>query len=108
MADPTAWETHREETAFVFYDHSPVWLKITGDQKLLFSEQDTTSWGSRKKRQRRSEGADASETNVGVAQTRGQAEKAADKYRLTLIHFQAIENYFSQSLDPVGRVLPGI
>ncbi len=123
-------------TVWIFWDHVPVWLRATGEGRVLFSEQESTSYAERKRLSRKTkdavaqyfaglEGAGAEPTGeselqlqellqeakglaeasgtVRPVQTRGVYSQGGDKYRLTLILFQSIEQWFNPGATPVGR-----
>jgi hypothetical protein len=133
--DAVLWHQQLESTIIAMWDHVPVWLKCTGQSKVLFSESETKSWAQRKRLSKKTASANAhyfqsseesgandrdaavqelhevlTEAKAAVenafsnrpAQTRGVYSAGGDKYRVTLILFQAVEHWFSQSATPRG------
>jgi hypothetical protein len=133
--DAVLWHKQLESTIIAMWDHVPVWLKCTGQSKVLFSESETKSWAQRKRLSKKtaaanahyfrsSEESEANDRDAAVqelhevlteakaavenafsnrpAQTRGVYSAGGDKYRVTLILFQAVEHWFSQSATPRG------
>ena len=48
MDDAEEWIKGRDETSFVVTDATALWLKLRGDEKVLWSEDDRTSQRERK------------------------------------------------------------
>ena len=145
VANPTQWRKGLERMPLVFWDHVPVWLKVTGSAKVVWSHGDAANAAVRKTASRKvkklctqyaanirdkaddgeeQELPDKEEVNpqelsdelraviqdatskMGKhsppVQTRGTYESGGDKFRVTLILFQTIENWFSEVEVPKG------
>jgi len=119
IADVPKFCERRQETALIFTDQVPVWIKI-GNKKVVFSAGDRCkkSSGSKKmtggqKLPQMTQALQAVEqlsdqiAADGQSQTRGPQKSGDDKFRITLECRQAVLNWFGDE-DPVGVILPSI
>ena len=51
--NPDLWRAQLTQTVWCFWDHAPVWLKVTGESKVLVSEAEHTSYQTRKRLSRK-------------------------------------------------------
>ena len=117
---PQQWRRQLPQTVWVLWDHAPVWLKPSGSQRVLHSEPEMASKKQRQKSSRQAQNAvhetvtqitAASETVTESqqqqrdqpVQTVAPGSGADQKFRLTLIMFQSLEQWFNYSQTPVGR-----
>ena len=116
IADPPKFMERRAETAMVFSDQVPVWIKI-GNRKAVFSAADKAKRSKGRPdanlHQQMSQAlksidemADAVAAD-GQSQTRGDQKSGDEKFRITLECRQAVLNWFGDE-DPVGVVLPPV
>ena len=119
IADPARFINRREDTALIFSDQVPVWIKI-GNRKIVFSAADK---GKHSKQAKQAAGSlnspqmsqalelinalEDDRAKSGQTQTRGPQKSGDEKYRVTLECRQAVLNWFSTE-DPRGVVLPPI
>ena len=137
VRDPEQWRSNLTHTVWAFWDHVPVWLKVTGDSRVLFSEHERTNEQQRRRLSRKSRDAsneiyaalvspdpdsavaqahqhllqlakDATEAAKNQksdrpVQTRGVYSAAGDKYRVTAILFQSVEQWFDPEKEPCGQ-----
>ena len=108
----------------VFFDHTPVWLAGTVDERPIYAEFEAAARTARKRmsRQRRqaearADGQVLAEQHAGTVlpqpsapvqgadrpvQTVSAGSGASQKSRLTLILFQSVEKWFDSESTPVG------
>ena len=109
--EPRQWRRNVKQTVFVAWDHCPVWLKCTGDEKVILSEAERLSRRQRKRRSQQAREAASVAVARAVAQENGAAVDSANqvvgpgsgsdqKSRLTLILFQSVEGWFDPDAVP--------
>ena len=47
--DPQQWREKAWNTVWIFWDHVPVWLLCTGEERTLFSSEESNNWSARKR-----------------------------------------------------------
>jgi len=57
VRDPAQWRQNLKQTVWAFWDHAPVWLKVKGDSKVLFSEAEQTNASTRRRLSKKSKDA---------------------------------------------------
>jgi hypothetical protein len=135
VTDASQWRKGLQSMPLVFWDHVPVWIKVTGSAKVVWSQADANSAAQRKRASRKVkklcsqyasipmqpdenqeeaqstitdelraviEDAKSKMEHLPPVQTRGTYESGGDKFRITLIMFQSIENWFSEKEVPRG------
>ena len=111
VADPEAFQDNVLNTVIVQYDHTPVWLKLRGEEKVCQNsvERDVNRQRAVHRRLRQKVPAVAAALEgLEPEQTQHLHQRISlggDKYRLTLITFAVIQKWFQHDQSPVG-VLP--
>ena len=110
VADPEQFQNQLEETVVVQYDHTPVYAKARGEEKTCQNEaerqQRRNHQAHRRLRRKMPDLAQALEDDPAskAAQHLHQNTiQGGDKYRLTLITFASIRNWFRPDQSPVGE-----
>ena len=120
VADPKKFIERRAETALVFTDQVPVWVKI-GNSKVVFGAGDRCK-NSKDPRKlvgppnmpQMSQALAAIDqmgdiiAADGQSQTRGPQKSGDEKFRITLECRQAVLNWLDPTADPKGVVLPSV
>ena len=121
VADPKKFIERRAETAMVFTDQVPVWIKI-GNKKVVFGPQDVAN-NSKESRKMGCGGQKLPQLSQALAaidqmadviaadgqsQTRGPQKSGDDKFRITLECRQAVLRWLDPTADPLGVVLPSV
>ncbi len=118
VAKPEQFRLHANETAVVFTDQIPVWLKVEAGSQVVSEkrlEQQQKGQADRRKARkaallRKETGQGAAEAVVGpvdeeAAQSylvRGPGSTAAARWRISLLARQVVEGYFDPSQEPKG------
>ena len=117
VSSPETWAEGRKETRVVVVDATALWLKLRGEDKVLVSEDERRGHEARKRlskafkklerndpeqlKQFEEEKAKFFEDlSNQVGQIEASYSSAGDTYRVTLINFSAVENWFDPSRDP--------
>ena len=133
VADAKKFMLHRKDIVLVFVDQIPFWVKV-GKMRTLFAswgknkkirkgapevaDAEGASDAPPSKRRRldpkvaemvgKVESAAKDLSMEGQTQTRGAMKSGQEKYRITFEARQAVLNYFDETKDPIGVILPSI
>ena len=113
VARPELFRINWKQTALLFTDQIPVWLKVDGDKQAVSTKtlgrqrvQQAARRDLRKQVKEGSQDPDASTVALSAASEsylrRGPGSTDAARYRITYCARQAIENYFDDSVQPEG------
>ena len=124
VADPQWVLDNIQKLLIVWFDHSRIWVKFRGEEKLLVTVGEVQHHQTRKALSQKVRGA-ATPTRMqeemrqaliehvqalaeATFQIAGKVCPSGDKYRITIIDFPAIQNWLSQTEDPKGFFLEAI
>ena len=106
-ASPSVWRSRLQSTVWLFWDHAPVWLKPTGAEQCLISAREIEQSKRRRLQskavQRGLHASLAAAVSDTPEQTVAPGSGSDQKFRLTLIMFQSVEQWFNPSEAPVGH-----
>ena len=115
VCDPKTFAEHKAETSYVVMDQTALWLKVRGEERLVFHESELTKRAQRKKMSRNFKKATADHERREAARLAAEAARedpgfkdqststyttGGDKYRLTLVNISGVEHWWDSSRDP--------
>ena len=116
VSKPTEFVMHRKKTAYVVMDQTAVWLKVRGEESLVYHASELAATATRKRQSKvyKAASTDADRQQAAAAMAEEAANNPAfkaqctssytsggDKYRLTLINISAVEQWFDSSSTPL-------
>jgi len=123
VSDPAWVVKNLEQFYIVGFDHSPLWVKFQGEDKVLLTEAETQAWAGRRRCSKKVHAAAFPDEQAArrrellehvqtalmdVGQDVAQMCQGGDKYRITIVTFQAVSNWFNPDEDPKGHVLKSV
>ena len=115
VSRPVEFCEARESTSFVVMDQVPLWLKLRGEEKLVYSADETVSRAARKRQSRAFKKAQDNETRAAAAQAAAETAEAnpeykgqgtstystgGDKHRVTLVNMSGVRGWFAPNEIP--------
>ena len=115
VARPSEFCEHRARTSFVVMDQVAMWLKVRGEEKLIYSSDETMKAAKRKRHSRAFKNAtnDADRAQAAAAaaeqaeadpEFKGQSTSSytsgGDKHRVTLVNISGVRGWFDAGETP--------
>ena len=118
VADPMGFQDNGKKTVIVGLDQTPVWLRLRGESKVMVTSDEVEARSTRRRLSRKTKDSEGLLANEALAkliqhlhdnpdmklQTSQMVSQGGDKYRLTLITFQAIQGWLDPDVWPYGEM----
>ncbi len=124
VADPESFQDNAKSTTIVAFDETPIWGKLRGEEAQFLSQLECDITTKRRRLSRKSKDSNAAPEQRTQARQElldhmdqnsqhkqhvfQQVSQGGDKYRLTMVTFQVVQDWFDPTKTPKGSILPSI